>query len=135
MNPPFSAIAHVDRTMKDAAMRHVASALARLEPGGRLVAITGANCAPSAPEWRASFARLQEQGRILFTAAIDGRVYAKHGTTVPTRLTVIDKIPADDPAQFPPSAGKAPDAATLLEWVLEQMPPRFPTTPAPAMAP
>ena len=51
MNPPFSAIAHVDRTMKDAAMRHVASALARLEPGGRLVAITGANCAPSAPEW------------------------------------------------------------------------------------
>ena len=134
MNPPFSAIAHVDRTMKDAAMRHVASALARLEPGGRLVAITGANCAPSAPEWRASFARLQEQGRILFTAAIDGRVYAKHGTTVPTRLTVIDKIPADDPAQFPPSAGKAPDAATLLEWVLEQMPPRFPTTPAPAIA-
>lgn len=37
MNPPFSAVAHVDRTMKDAAFRHIASALARLEHGGRLV--------------------------------------------------------------------------------------------------
>lgn len=134
MNPPFSAIAHVDRARKDAALRHIASALARLEPGGRLVAITGANCAPSAPEWRGPFARLQEQGRILFTAAIDGRVYAKHGTTIPTRLTVIDKIPADDPGQFPHSAGKAPDTATLLEWVLSQVPPRCPTTPASAAA-
>ena len=134
MNPPFSAIAHVDRAMKDAALRHIASALARLEPGGRLVTITGANCAPSAPEWRESFARLQEQGRVLFTAAIDGRVYAKHGTTIPTRLTVIDKTAADDPGQFPPSAGKAPDTAILLQWVLSQVPPRCPIAPAPAAA-
>src|SRR3546814_7364868 len=80
MNPPFSAVAHVDRTMKDAALRHIASALARLESGGRLVAITSASCAPDAPAWRDAFARLQETGRVLFTAAIDGKVYAKHGT-------------------------------------------------------
>src|SRR3546814_3406890 len=49
MNPPFSAVAHVDRMMKDAALRHIASALARLAPGGRLVAITGASCAPDNP--------------------------------------------------------------------------------------
>ena len=36
MNPPFSALAHVDRAMPDAALRHIASALARLRPGGRL---------------------------------------------------------------------------------------------------
>ena len=46
MNPPFSAMAHVDRRMADAALRHVASALARLCEGGRLVAITGAAFAP-----------------------------------------------------------------------------------------
>ena len=46
MNPPFSAMANVDRRMTDAAYRHVASALARLAEGGRLVAITGANFAP-----------------------------------------------------------------------------------------
>lgn len=131
MNPPFSAVAHVERTMKDAALRHIASALARLEPGGRLVAITGASCAPDAPAWRDAFARLQETGRVLFTAAIDGKVYAKHGTTIETRLIVIDKLPAEDPGQFPESAGVAPDTATLLAWVQAQVPPRSPTTPSP----
>ncbi|GAY20170.1 strawberry notch-like NTP hydrolase domain-containing protein [Sphingobium fuliginis] len=134
INPPFSAVAHVERTMKDAALRHIASALARLGPGGRLVAITGASCAPDVPVWRDAFARLQETGRILFTAAIDGKVYAKHGTTIDTRLTVIDKLPAEDPSQFPESAGVAPDTATLLAWVQAQVPPRSPTTPSPVAA-
>jgi predicted RNA methylase len=86
MNPPFSALANVDRRMADAALRHVASALARLVEGGRLVAITGASCAPDNPSWTDAFVRLQERGRIVFTAAIDGSVYAKHGTTIDTRL-------------------------------------------------
>ncbi len=43
MNPPFSAAAHVDGRVADAAFRHISSALARLTDGGRLVAITGAN--------------------------------------------------------------------------------------------
>ena len=131
MNPPFSALAHVDRTMKGAALRHIASVLARLQPGGRLVAITGAGCSPEAPAWRDAFVRLQEMGRIVFTAAIDGKVYARHGTTTDTRLTVIDKLPADDPAIFPASAGCAPDAATLLQWVEKQVPPRTPPPVAP----
>jgi len=134
MNPPFSAIANVERTMRDAAMRHIESALARLEPGGRLVAITGANCAPASSDWCTAFTRLQEQGRVVFTAAIDGKVYAKHGTTIETRLTVIDKLPAEDPDKFVESAGKAPDSATLLQWVLDQVPPRAPITPSPVAA-
>src|SRR3546814_13533836 len=91
MTPPFSAVAHVDRAMKDAALRHISSALARLAPGGRLVAITGASCAPDNPAWTDAFARLQERGRIVFSAAIDGRVYEKHGTTNDTRLTETDR--------------------------------------------
>ena len=75
-------------------MRHVGSALARLPEGGRLVTITGANVAPDNPAWTASFIRLQEEGRIVFSAAIDGAVYAKHGTNIDTRLTVIDRVPA-----------------------------------------
>ena len=46
MNPPFSAAAHVEGRVADAALRHVGSALARLAEGGRLVAITGANLLP-----------------------------------------------------------------------------------------
>ncbi len=101
MNPPFSAAAHVDGRVADAAMRHIASALARLADGGRLVAITGANLAPDSLAWRDAFVRLQERARIVFSAAIDGRVYARHGTTTETRLTVIDKVPAADARMLP----------------------------------
>jgi len=138
MNPPFSALAHVDRRMADAALRHVTSALARLCEGGRLVAITGASFAPDNPAWSDAFVRLQERGRLVFSAAVDGSVYAKHGTTIDTRLLVIDKQPAGDPNVFPASPGIAPDAATLLAWITEQVPPRLPlaaSVVAPAAAP
>ncbi|MEO9191095.1 MAG: strawberry notch-like NTP hydrolase domain-containing protein, partial [Acetobacteraceae bacterium] len=126
MNPPFSAMANVSGRMADAAYRHIASALARLADGGRLVAITGANFAPDAPAWHDAFVRLQERGRVVFSATIDGAVYAKHGTTIDTRLTVIDKLPAGDPTLFPVSPGMAPDVATLLGWIERQTPARLP---------
>lgn len=125
MNQPFSAMANVAGRMADAAYRHIASALARLGDGGRLVAITGANFSPEGSVWREAFARLQERGRVVFTAAIDGSVYAKHGTTIETRLSVIDKAPADDRRQFPESPGIAPDVATLLRWIGKYVPPRL----------
>src|SRR5579871_519417 len=124
MNPPFSVAAHVDGRVADAAFRHIASALARLAGGGRLVAVTGANLSPDNPSWRDAFVRLQERGRVAFSAAIDGRVYARHGTTTETRLTVIDRVPADDPNGFPQSPGIASDTATLLEWITTLIPPR-----------
>ncbi len=128
MNPPFSAMAHVAGRVQDAGFRHIASALNRLAPGGRLVAITGANVSPDMSDWRDAFARLQGRGRVVFTAAIAGTVYVKHGTTFPTRLTVIDKRPADDPAMFPVSPGMAPDVATLLDWIAAHVPPRLTVT-------
>ncbi|RWG08852.1 MAG: methylase, partial [Mesorhizobium sp.] len=134
MNPPFSVLANVEGRVADAAFRHVASALARLAPGGRLVTITGASFAPDNPSCAPAFARLQERGRVVFSAAIDGAVYAKHGTTFDTRLTVIDKLPADDPAVFPAAPGVAPDAATLLAWVCEHIPARLPVA-LPALSP
>ncbi|SKA25658.1 Methyltransferase domain-containing protein [Enhydrobacter aerosaccus] len=136
MNPPFSAGAHVDGRVADAALRHLRSALARLCDGGRLVAITGANLSPDHPAWRDAFVRLQERARLVFTAVVDGAVYARHGTTTPTRLLVIDKRPADDSKGFPDSPGVAKDAATLLAWALVSVPARLPVdgvvTPLPA---
>lgn len=124
MNPPFSAMAHVAGRTPEAAFRHIRSALARLETGGRLVAITGAGFAPDAPGWRDAFVRLQEQARIVLTAAIDGAVFARHGTTIETRLTVIDKVPAADSRHVSVSPGVAPDVATLLRWIERDVPPR-----------
>jgi predicted RNA methylase len=137
MNPPFSAMANVAGRVQDAAFRHITSALTRLASGGRLVTITGANFGPDQPAWREAFARLQEVGTVVFSASIDGSVYARHGTTFPTRLMVIDKVPAADPTRFPSSPGMTPDVATLLGWVETQVPPRlivdFPKPPAPSL--
>jgi hypothetical protein len=80
------------------------------------------------------------EGRVVFTATLAGQAYARHGTTIDTRLTVIDRIPAEDPRAFPPSPGMAADAAELLDQVSRLVPPRPPVTgasplPAPAMFP
>ncbi|WP_271611468.1 strawberry notch-like NTP hydrolase domain-containing protein [Bradyrhizobium sp. CCBAU 21360] len=133
MNPPFSAVANVDRRMADVAFRHIASALARLCDGGRLVAIAGVGLAPDNPAWLEAFVRLQECGRVVFSAAIDGAGYAKHGTQTDTRLLVIDKLPAVDPNVFPASQGMAGDVTTLLNWVTQHVPPRLPVA-APVVA-
>src|SRR5450631_4313338 len=135
MNPPFSAVANVDRRMADAALRHIASALARLSDGGRLAATTGASCSPDTPFWTDAFVRLQERGRVVFSAGIAGAVFAKHGTTIETRLTVIDRLPAEDPRAFPSPPGRAPDVATLLGWVTEYVPSRLPIAMAVASSP
>jgi predicted RNA methylase len=134
MNVTFSAAAHVDGRVADAALRHMSSALARLADGGRLVAITGASLSPDSPSWRDGFVRLQERSRVVFSAAVDGCVYARHGTSVETRLHVIDRIPADDPTAFPASPGTAGDAATLLDWVTRHVPPRAAAVVTPVIA-
>jgi hypothetical protein len=134
MNPPFSALAHVDRRIADATLHHVMSALARLCDGGRIVAITAASFTLDNPAWTEAFISLQERGRVVFSAGIDGAVYAKHGTTTDTGLLVIDKQPAANPRVFPASLGMAADAATLLAWVAQHVPPRLPFS-APAVVP
>jgi len=125
MNPPFSTALNVETRIADAAFQHLSSALVRLADGGRLVAITGANCAPDHGTWRGRFERLQAQARIVFTAGIAGKVFAAHGTSVETRLTVIDKMAAADATRFPASSGMAPDLATLLHWLADHLPPRL----------
>jgi predicted RNA methylase len=135
MNPPFSVAAHVDGRVAAAAFWHVASALARLPDGGRLVALTGASLSPDNPTWRDSFVRLQERARVVFSAPIDGRVYARHGTTTETRLTVIDRVPADNPTAFLNSPGTASDAGVLLDWATALVPPRPVVTAAAGVAP
>ena len=75
--------------------------------------------------------RLQEKGRVVFTTTIAGKVYARHGTNIDTRLTVIDRIPAEDPRYFPPSSGMAADSSELLEQVSNLVPAR-PTIKAPS---
>jgi len=97
MNPPFSAQANVDGRSTEATARHLRSALARLVPGGRIVAITGAGFAPDAPAWAETFGRLTETAHLIFTGAVSGAAFAKHGTSFETRISVFDKCRGGEP--------------------------------------
>lgn len=90
MNPPFSASPGRGHN-RYAAVRHLHSALARLAPGGRLVALTLASFDPQSAAWRADWLRLRASAELVCSIALPGDIYARHGTTVETRLSVLDK--------------------------------------------
>ena len=133
MNPPFSASPGVDRKRLDADLRHLRSAFSMLRPGGRLVAITSANCIPGDAAWNSCFGSLSSlpgvngHPRVVFTMAIDGRAYARRGTGFDTRLTIIDRSGAStnvDPELD--RDARAGSAAELLDAVISKVPPRLP---------
>jgi hypothetical protein len=127
MNPPFSAIANVDSRSTEATAQHIRSTLSRLAPGGRLVAITGAGFTPDVPAWGATFAKLTEGAHLVFTGAVSGAAFAKHGTSFETRISVFDKcrggalggITADL------SQPMAQNVSHLLARITAEVPPRL----------
>ena len=124
MNPPFSATPGVHRITRDADLRHVRSAASMLPPGGRLVTITSAHCAPGD-----TVGRLDPPARCIFTMAIDGRAYARRGTGFDTRLTVLER--GAGPAVDIDGAARAANAAELLDAVISRVPPRQTIAPIP----
>ena len=132
MNPPFSATPGVDRITRDADLRHVRSAASMLPPGGRLVTITSAHCAPGD-----TVGRLDPPARCIFTMAIDGRAYARRGTGFDTRLTVLERGAGPGVDGLPRTGSgvegtaRAANAAELLDAVIARVPPRRPIAPIP----
>ncbi|MDE0031159.1 MAG: strawberry notch family protein, partial [Deltaproteobacteria bacterium] len=128
MNPPFSATPGVARVRHDADLRHLRSAFCALRPGGRLVAVTSAGCVPGDAAWKAAFSSVEAPARVVFTTAIDGRAYARRGTTFDTRLTVIDT--SEEPGIEVDPQTRVMDAAELLDAVTARVPPRMAHEPA-----
>ena len=126
MNPPFSSSPLIEGRHAAATFEHIRASLSRLRAGGRLVAITGENFAPTSNSWRGSFVRLQEHGRLVFTASLARGFFARHGTSVESRLTVFDKTPAENPKEFPQGFGPVADLPELLALVQREIPPRAP---------
>ena len=124
MNPPFSATPGVHRIRHDADLRHLRSAFSMLPPGGRLAAVTSANCIPGDSDWNRAFGRLDPPARVVFTMAVDGRVYARRGTGFDTRLTVLDRT--GRPGIDVDPGARAENAAELLDAVIARVPPRLP---------
>ncbi|MDG1169990.1 MAG: strawberry notch family protein, partial [Sulfitobacter sp.] len=127
MNPPFSALANVNGRTTMATARHIRSALARLAPGGRLVAITGASFAPDVPAWVETFASLTESAHLVFTGAVSGAAFAKHGTSFETRISVFDKCRGGEAGGITADLTRPirPDVTSLLSLITAHVPPRL----------
>ena len=107
--------------------RHIRSALRRLAAGGRLV---GADAAPHDPaSHRNPLALRRSSGDHISSFSpqrVNGRIYARHGTSVDTRLTVIDRIP-DDPGPPLIAAGHADSSPSFSRLIETQLPPSAPS--------
>jgi predicted RNA methylase len=91
MNPPFSATGgRVNGHDTSFGARHVQQALLRLKPGGRLVAIVGRGMALDRPAFREWWTRIGEKYRVRANVGMDGREYAKFGTSFDNQIIVID---------------------------------------------
>ena len=129
MNPPFSASPGIERIRHHVDLHHIRSAVSMLPPGGRLVAISSSHCVPGDTAWADAFASLDPPAHAVFTAPIDGRAYARRGTTFDTRLTVLDRG-GENPARV--YAGHpVRDAGHLLQAVTGTVPARRPIEPVP----
>ena len=146
MNPPFSSGAlksHEAKNSNTYGFNHVDSALQRLAPGGRLVAILGGGQANEpnggAHLGNSKFGFWATRYNIRANVRINGKEYQKYGTNFATRLIVIDKdgptprtLDGKDAASPYPTVVKGnvdtlEEAYELLKGVAESRPAALPT--------
>lgn len=138
MNPPFSMNGLTNLKDPMVAARHMERVLGQLKPGGRLVAIgpggiegKGSGMSFDAPRYKDWWKRIRERYSVRANLLISGDEYKKYGTSIQTRLIVIDKTgrTVADPLswqnaneldmvfafkQLPLSRGQAPAVAAPL---------------------
>ena len=131
MNPPFSVSPGVARRRHDADLNHLRSACSMLPPGGRLAAVTSAHCVPGERAWARAFERMDPPARVAFSVAIDGRAYARRGTSFHSRLTVLDRDPAGRAGVPVDARAFVADAGSLLAAIGAKVPSRLPLAPRP----
>ena len=120
MNPPFSRSLTSTKRNPDVCLKHLRSALLRLLPNGRLVAIVAHWLSPSKhPDY---FATLPAKLRL--SVYLDGSFYRHHGTTMPTRLLVFDKV--EDGSEPPKSIDHAMSIEEIGEIIDLIVPQRLP---------
>jgi len=94
MNPPFSQTAGRlgSRRVPTVGTDHVLQALRRLDAGGRLVAVLSAGVRRSKPTYRPFFEAVNADPFWLHAdIEVGGAVYRPYGTSVRTRLLVVDR--------------------------------------------
>lgn len=92
MNPPFSAGG--GRAVKrdsNFGFRHVESALLRLQPGGRLVALLGADTCLKTDKGKKFWHRINREYRVHAFLVVPQNAFYKYGTTFQTVAVIVSK--------------------------------------------
>lgn len=95
MNPPFSTSG--GRTKKrdtNFGFRHVESALLRLNDGGRLVCLLGADNCLKTDKGKSFWNRVGQEYKVYCFLVVPQKAFYKHGTTFQTVVIIIDKFPS-----------------------------------------
>lgn len=121
MNPPFSRdVAMGGKLDLHGAEKHIDAALAKLEDGGRVVAIVGRGMTNSQTH-KPWFDKIQGKYTLAANIGVSGDAYSKKGTNFDNRILVIDKT-------GPATAGKTTmmvegvESYLQLVDILEQIP-------------
>lgn len=119
MNPPFSATAgRIKRQRKSAnVVQHLDQALKLLQPGGRMVALIGKGWYADPRAVSDYFAKLKQDYNFRAIITVNGKNYAKYGTTYDNRILVIDKTAPEGNPTLEASVDDVKDAIPLLKEI------------------
>lgn len=119
MNPPFSASGRC-ANVRDSnfGFRHVEAALLRLQPGGRLVALLGAEASLETDKGKKFWHRINREYRVRAFLIVPRETFYKYGTTFQTVAVIVSKPKINDqPNQTKPQIVETSNLSEMLRFV------------------
>lgn len=119
MNPPFSASSGC-AGVRDSnfGFRHVETALIRLHPGGRLVALLGAESCLETDKGKKFWHRINREYRVHAFLIVPRGVFYKYGTTFQTVAVIVSKSKINNqPNQVKPQIVESSNLSEMLRFV------------------
>lgn len=119
MNPPFSASDGRTGTRdSNFGFRHVETALLRLQPGGRLVALLGADACLETDKGKKFWHRVGREYRVHAFLIVPRGAFYKYGTTFQTVAVVVSKPEINNqPNQLKPQIVESSNLSEMLRFV------------------
>ena len=118
MNPPFSSSLKRGKNKHETGI-HILSAIKRLAPGGRLVAIVGYNFNPSSLTYSGAWTKILENCTLTGSIGLSKNVFQSKGTSFATRILVIDK--GQQPVLTHGDADTLEDALSFIEDIAPRL--------------